>query len=92
MRKRGLSHESGFSRTGLKDIQDFFIAAMGPNILKIKDDLYGNNFSKDEIQRIASTAVELLPIFLYWLAHNLIEDLLKESFEKEGLNLFQTTK
>ena len=81
MRKRGLSYENGFSRAGLKDIRDACIPALEPSFRRFTKELLGNNFSKKEVRRIAATAVELIPIFLYHLTHNLLEDLLEEMVE-----------
>ncbi len=78
MRKRGLSHENGFSRTALKDIRDAYIPALDPSLQQLRQELFNNHFSKKEVRRIAATAVELIPIFLYHLTRNFLEDLLEE--------------
>lgn len=73
MRKRGLSHENGFSRTALKEVRDAFVPVLELILRQFQEGLLEKGFTEEEIQRLGSTAVELTPLFLYHLTRNSME-------------------
>ncbi|MCG6909617.1 MAG: MerR family transcriptional regulator [Deltaproteobacteria bacterium] len=85
MRKRGLSHENGFSRTALKKLRDNHIEVLYASLQRFRQDLIDNDFSKKEIKNIAKTNAELIPIFVYHLTHNFMQEILKDTIKKGSL-------
>jgi DNA-binding transcriptional MerR regulator len=68
MRRRGLSYEKGFRREGLKEIRDRILPAIEHMALLFEEGLDANGRSAAEIHRLAVTAVELLPLFIYYVS------------------------
>ena len=78
MRARGLSYENGFSRTALKELMDGMLPDISRIIDSVKQDLKKNNFPEDEKKKLAWTAVELIPLFIYHIAHTFLQEATKE--------------
>ena len=87
MRKRGLSHENGFSRTVLKEIAQMLDPVFDHAMETFVADLERNDFSRDEIRLLAQTAVELSPLFYYHMAHNYLEKAMRE-YMKSRADIF----
>jgi DNA-binding transcriptional MerR regulator len=81
MRRRGLSHENGFRREGLKELRDMLLPVVGRAVELFQEGLEGNDFSEDEVKRLAHTALELMPLFMYHTSHILHKKAVEELFD-----------
>ncbi|MFH1137887.1 MAG: MerR family transcriptional regulator [Pseudomonadota bacterium] len=73
MRKRGLSHENGLNRTMLKEVHEMLQPIFEHMTVDFEEALDRNDFSPEERQKLALSAVELMPLFFYHTVHNYLE-------------------
>lgn len=86
MRKRGLSHENGFPRATLKEMWEMLLPIVEYYKQIYKDRIEKLSFKNEEKDSLTQTAIELIPLFLYYMSRNSMQDslnMLKENKNKQ---------
>jgi DNA-binding transcriptional MerR regulator len=82
MRKAGLSHEKGFSRTALKEFRDMLIPVVEHAVETFDEGLKNNKYSNEEASVLAMKCIEYFSIFLYHMSRILLEEAIETYSDK----------
>lgn len=78
MRRRGLSHEKGFPRTGLKELQELMQPAFDHFRQMYKTHMKNATYSPEEANSLNHSAVELISLFSYYMSRMQLKDIVSE--------------
>lgn len=72
MRKRGLSYEKGFPRAALKEVRDMLLPIIDHYEQCYREGVENSSFSDEEVNGLLHTAIELIPLFMYYMSRTLL--------------------
>ncbi|MEN8243860.1 MAG: MerR family transcriptional regulator [Thermodesulfobacteriota bacterium] len=82
MRKRGLSYEKGFPRAALKEVRDMLMPIMDYYEQCFVEGVENASFSDKEMKGLELTALELIPLFMYYMSRILLEKAMSDRLEE----------
>ncbi len=78
MRKRGLSYEKGFRQAGLKEVRDLMLPVIEHYVQMYREGIESSSFTEKESNRLLHTAIELVPLFMYYMSRMLLKKALDD--------------
>lgn len=69
LRRVGLSYENGFDKFGLKEQRDLLMPVLDHMDRTFRQGLESNDFTREEIKKLAQASVELMPLYVFYIVH-----------------------
>ncbi|RLB97632.1 MAG: hypothetical protein DRH90_23085 [Deltaproteobacteria bacterium] len=82
MRQIGISHEKGFSRTGLKEVRDMLVPIIDHTVKIFDGGRNHNQLQNDAAKKLAKKSIEYTSLFIYHMSHYLLENAHEKYFDK----------